>query len=107
MELKGKRYDRAVNMSRRLYYDANRRGAFIAGIEYAYANPIDMWISVDDVLPTENEDGLTGTVLVCSDRDSIGLDCYDHNAKSWNASTERITHWMPLPVLPKKEEIYK
>lgn len=107
MELRGTRYTRVDNMAKRLYYDGLRRSAFIAGVEYAYTNPMDMWIPVADALPTANEDGLSDTVLVCSDRDLIGLDCYDHNAKAWNASTELITHWMPLPALPKKEEIYK
>ena len=111
------RYRRIDHMARRLYYDGERRNAFIAGVEYAYANPMDMWVSVKDTLPPIlNElDGLSDVVLACTEDGIRMTGIYDHREKRWMVVFDRITHWiqdnithwMPLPVLPEREEMYK
>lgn len=112
------RYRRIDHMARRLYYDGERRNAFIAGVEYAYANPMDMWVSVKDTLPPvlNKLDGLSDVVLACSEDGVRMTGIYDYGEKRWMASfdnitthwvQDNITHWMPLPPLPKREEMYK
>lgn len=61
------------------------------------------WISVKDELPDTNEDVLVATIG--------GVFCYTHNffpKRGWipygmNTITEGVTHWMPLPGIPKKQ----
>ena len=59
------------------------------------------WISVDDRLPDENI-----TVLVC---DGDDVEMGSHNSHfgwtiyEWDGPSSRsfVSHWMPLPELPK------
>ena len=80
-------------------------GAFMSGIDYIQHNP--GWISVDEGLP-ENEQ----RVLISDKEDNIWAGVYiahdDYGFCSpvtWGDSYtihHDITHWMPLPQLPKK-----
>ena len=92
--------------------------AFIDGIEWADANPKNPWISVEDDLPCnhkelmENEHKTKKVLAVMrSDKSSsknIEI-CYMTNQYcsigNWywiNTLKTHVTHWMPLPELPKK-----
>ena len=92
--------------------------AFIEGAKWADANPKYHWISVNDDLPCKHKELMenehkTKKVLVVmrSDKSSsknIEI-CYMTNQYSsignwyWiNTLKTHVTHWMPLPELPKK-----
>jgi hypothetical protein len=97
------------------YYDP--RDCFEEGAEWADANPKNPWISVEDDLPCNHKELMeneykTKKVLVVmrSDKSSsknIEI-CYMTNQYSsignwyWiNTLKTHVTHWMPLPELPK------
>lgn len=72
---------------------------FISGAEWADAHP--HWISVEDELPKDGEKVLGynpnfNAPLVC--------DCYAGKfGEGWSYfDSGFITHWMPMPQLPKK-----
>ena len=85
---------------------------FLEGAEYALTN---QWISVEDDLPCNHSELVltyndipfsTKRVLVMTDIHTLFL-CdmkKDNNRKwIWNYSTkDKITHWMPIPELPKE-----
>ena len=65
------------------------------------------WISVKDELPPKENPPLTLSVnVLATNGNFIHKDYYDHSIKLWvravDWSIENITHWMPLPELPKK-----
>ena len=86
---------------------------FAAGAKWADANQKSPWISVDDDLPCNHEDMIalvntlgkdTYNVLVRFDFGGISLaymycSGYKQNWHWYERST--ITHWMPIPKLPK------
>ena len=72
------------------------------------------WINVQDKLPKKvaavNEADKWVLCSTASNACLLSLCYYDHNSKKWfdgfNSSPEtRITHWMPLPNAPIKDEI--
>lgn len=69
---------------------------FIDGAHYADSHP--HWISVIDELPKEE-----GWILICSYSD---IDMWYYNGQTAKDLVDyaSITHWMPLPQLPKKGE---
>jgi hypothetical protein len=69
--------------------------AFIKGVEYARKH--GDWRSVKDELPPNDDD-----VLVVDENH----DCYINYFvdEDWINGDNQITHWMPLPELPKAEE---
>ena len=85
---------------------------FLEGAEFALNN---QWISVDDDLPCNHNDLIltyndkpfsTKRVLVISDNHTLFL-CEmkkdNNHGWIWNISTkDKITHWMPIPKLPKE-----
>lgn len=77
---------------------------FINGAEWADSNPIYKWISVNEKLPPEEEDGLSIKVIVTSNKGNIHLSRYDYNMRGWISNVLDIifTHWMFLPELPKE-----
>ena len=94
------------------------RIGLLEGLETADANPKSHWISVNDDLPCNHKELMeneykTKKVLVVmrSDKSSsknIEI-CYMTNQYSsignwyWiNTLKTHVTHWMPLPELPKK-----
>lgn len=56
------------------------------------------WISVKENVPEENV-----KVLVCTEHGSV---LTAHYSRGWwhVAFGLKVTHWMPLPELPKEEE---
>ena len=78
--------------------------SFIEGAKWADANPKSPWISVNEKLPPEEEDGLSIKVLVASSKGNIYLSRYDYNMGGWISPILDIifTHWMHLPELPKE-----
>ena len=85
--------------------------AFLEGAEYALEN---QWISVEDDLPCNNPNnihfGFTNTVLVIDEENNtfIAFMVRDKDNKwSWDSADNfaflhSITHWMPIPKLPKE-----
>ena len=70
---------------------------------------IPKWISVKECLPDNHGDFLTK--IHCEKGDWIEVDTFDHTKKEWwhdtgnrtEEATEFVTHWMPIPELPKDE----
>ena len=98
-----------------LYMDAE---SFIEGAKWADANPKYHWISVEDDLPCnhkelmENEYKTKKVLVVMSSDKSSSKNieiCYMTSQYcaigNWywiNTLKTHVTHWMPLPELPKK-----
>lgn len=88
------------------------------GLEIADENPKSPWISVEDDLPCNHSDLVltyndkpfsTKRVIVATDIRTLFL-CEmkkdDDRGWIWNYSTkDKITHWFPIPELPKEKEI--
>ena len=87
---------------------------FTVGVKWADAHPISPWISVEDDLPCNNPNnihfGFTNTVLVIDDENNtfIAFMVKDKDNKwRWDSADNfaflhHITHWMPIPELPKE-----
>ena len=85
------------------------------GLDVADSNPKSPWISVDEDLPCNHSDLVltyndipfsTKRVLVMTDIHTLFL-CEmkkdDDRGWIWNYSTkDKITHWFPIPELPKE-----
>ena len=87
---------------------------FTAGAKWADSNPKSPWISVEDDLPCNNPDniyfGFTTSVLAIDDKNNTFM-AYMMKGKDnkwvWDSShgfafLDHITHWMPIPKLPKE-----
>lgn len=87
---------------------------FTVGAKWADSNPKSPWISVEDDLPCNNPNnihfGFTNTVLVIDDENNtfIAFMVKDKDNKwVWDSADNfaflhHITHWMPIPELPKE-----
>ena len=87
---------------------------FTVGAKWADSNPKSPWISVEDDLPCNNPNnihfGFTNTVLVIDEENNtyIAFMVKDKDNKwSWDSADNfaflhSITHWMPIPKLPKE-----
>ena len=87
---------------------------FTVGAKWADSNPKSPWISVEDDLPCNNPNnihfGFTNTVLVIDDENNtyIAFMVKDKDNKwVWDSADNfaflhSITHWMPIPKLPKE-----
>ena len=73
------------------------------GLSIADENPKLPWISVNEKLPPEEEDGLSIKVIVASSNGKIHFSRYDYEMEGWISPVLDIefTHWMPIPKLPK------
>lgn len=81
--------------------------AFVAGAEWADANQPAPWISVEDKLPELDKE-----VIILDKGKHIDIDFLMDDGEGgyfWWKSDEsicceddEITHWMPLPELPKE-----
>ena len=91
----------------------NIEHAFIDGIEWADTKTKNPWISVENDLPCNHEEMInvyvenvelrTDRVLVMPD-DGIMTIAYMYKFGRWSwhwSVTEKITHWMPIPKIPK------
>ena len=87
---------------------------FTVGAKWADSNPKSLWISVEDDLPCNNPNnihfGFTNNVLAIDDKNNTFI---AHMMKGkdnkwvWDSShgfafLHHITHWMPIPKLPKE-----
>ena len=77
---------------------------FLDDAEFALKN---QWISVNEKLPPIEKDNLSIKVLVVSTKGKIDFSRYDYDMEGWISPVLDIefTHWMPLPNLPKEQEI--
>ena len=73
---------------------------FLESAKFALEN---QWISVNERLPPEEKDGLSIKVLVVSTKGKIDFSRYDYDMKGWISPVLDIivTHWRPIPELPK------
>ena len=71
------------------------------------------WISVEDELPTKRKDPLviSDNVFIRTTGGHYLSAVYDHQDKQWidvynieTLESNEVTHWMPLPQPPRKEE---
>ena len=78
--------------------------AFLEGAKFALEN---QWISVKDDLPCNHEElidgNITHPVLVRHKNGKYELTVMAHFVR-WNFMFGDITHWMPIPEIPKEEE---
>ena len=74
---------------------------FLEGANFALEN---QWISVDDELPPEENDGLSIRVVVVTTKNETYFRRYDYNMRKWLCpiSGAEFTHWQLLPEPPKK-----
>ena len=98
----------------RTYEQALIASGFEDGVKWADSNPKSPWISVKDDLPCNHSDLVltyndipfsTKRVMVVTDIHTLFL-CEmkkdDDRGWIWNYSTKDIiTHWFPIPELPK------
>lgn len=88
--------------------------AFIEGAKWADNNPISPWISVKEKLPCDEKDMVieflagielrTKRVLVLLEDGIIGITyMYNFPPHGWHWNiNDVITHWFPIPELPKE-----
>lgn len=84
----------------------NIHRAFVAGGEWADAHPQNHWISVADRLPEKLNKFFSDFVLVMYTRGGKPypfITRYDYECGMWEI--ENVTHWMPIPELPKEGEV--
>lgn len=82
--------------------------AFVEGAQWADNNPKTPWISVEERLPEPEKD-----VIILNKRKQVDIDFLTDDFEGgyyWWKSDEaifceddEITHWMPIPELPKEE----
>lgn len=69
----------------------------------------NQWISVDEALPEKEQCVLVAVLDTIENEYNYGFDAVtdstevvtdEHGFRIW-ADTDRITHWMPIPELPK------
>ena len=97
----------------RKYEQALMATGFEAGVKWADAHPKSPWISVDDDLPCNHEEllskekeGYTESVMAYTNIGVILISMRKYN-DGWKWETSHyfpriiITHWMPIPKLPK------
>ena len=86
------------------YTEYDIQQAFEKGAQWADNNPKSPWISVNERLPHEENDGLSIKVLVISTKGKIHISRYDYHMKGWISPILDImfTHWMIIPEPPKE-----
>lgn len=80
-------------------------GDFINGAKWADFHP--HWIPVEERLPPENGKTQQSISVWATNGLTSGEFRYNFDTKTWTdtwGDPFDITHWMPLPQLPRKEE---
>ena len=75
---------------------------FLEGAKFALEN---QWISVDDDLPCNHEELINGNVthpVFARDINNIYGVVIMMKCIKWDFMSCNITHWMPIPELPKE-----
>mgnify|MGYP003293300875 CR=1 FL=1 len=75
------------------------REAFELGVEWADANQPSPWISVEERLPEEHTNVIVTDGSNVAHCKKYGDGFYTNVGKCCN-----VTHWMPIPELPKEEK---
>ena len=83
--------------------------SFIEGAKWADVHPKSPWISVEDDLPCNHEELIDTTrhctvskdVIIRHKDGSVTFERMIKNYKSQWIFLSEVTHWMPLPNLPK------
>lgn len=79
--------------------------AYSDGVIYGWNNP--NWISVEDKLPPENGKTQQSINVWATDELTSGEFRYNFETQTWTdmwGDPFDITHWMPLPTPPRKED---
>ena len=79
---------------------------FMDGATWADNHP--NWISVEERLPGVNDYGNNNYCLVADDFGDMYVAYYNRDEEHWlddgNVAVLFVTHWMPLPQPPRKED---
>ena len=93
------------------YNQTDFENGFFTGAKWADENPKSPWISVEEDLPCNHEELLksqesyrTKSVIVRFDNNLHGFAYMVKicNKWKWFNGIKGITHWMPIPKLPKE-----
>lgn len=94
-----------------LYYDPT--DCFAEGAVWADKNPKSPWISVEEDLPFKHKELLyeienfihpsTKLVLIRTKENIYEVSfMYNNNGWQWDFELDKVTHWIPIPKLPKE-----
>lgn len=86
---------------------SDHKDSFIEGAEWADNHPKSPWISVDDDLPCNHEElthsNYTDRVLISARNGFVEVAFMGKIENVWVWETPiRVSHWMPIPELPKE-----
>ena len=92
------------------YTEYDIQQAFEKGAQWADKNPKSPWISVEDDLPCNHEELIDTTrhctvskdVIIRHKDGSMTFERMIKNYKSQWIFLSKVTHWMPIPKLPKE-----
>lgn len=77
--------------------------SFIKGAKWADNHPKSPWISVNEKLPLIEKYDISMMVLALNTEGKINFSKYNYDAEEWiTPETDIVTHWMPIPKLPKE-----
>ena len=94
----------------RKYEQALMATGFEGGVKWADEHPKSPWISVDDDLPCNHQDlihsNYTDRVLISARNGFVEVAFMSKIENVWVWETPiKVSHWMPIPKLPKEQEI--
>lgn len=79
---------------------SDHKDSFIEGAEWSDRNPKSPWIAVEDKLPEIGQ-----AVFIRNSKSNYGVSWIDYDL-DWQGevaySSLIVTHWMPIPNLPKE-----
>jgi len=78
---------------------------FLEAVWQLHLQASNQWIPVEERLPprAENSFIFSDYVLVCDNIGYMDTACYNFEKNRWDW-LNNVTHWMPLPQPPRKEE---
>ena len=71
--------------------------------------PQNEWVSVEDRLPASGQNVIAtnGSDVGEAWYASLSRSWYRYNGLEWNRICREVTHWMPLPAPPEKENSHE